>query len=129
MLKRLVTINLMVLLFWACSQEPSLKRARAFLDSYYVMANQAEALKMSSGLAASKIKKEIELLKTLSHRHESYRARDVLFKLVRQRKKSGRVTFMYELTIKIPHLPDRKQLVSIIVDPTTDTVKYFGEAK
>lgn len=116
----------------ACSKyfnDPSLARARDFIDAYYVMADQIKALDITAGMAHDKIQSEIDLLKNVTMKQDAYRSRDVLFDLKRSQDQGSTIAYFYELTIKIPDLEDQKRLVNIMVDKKTMMVSYFAEVK
>ena len=110
----------------SCQSNPDLQLARHFIDAYYVFADQKKALTMATDQAAQQLTKEIELLQDVSDRQDAYRSRDVLFELKKQFTENNTATFLFELTIKIPDLSDRKELINITVDRVAHKVKYFG---
>lgn len=109
-----------------CQGNPDLKLARDFIDAYYVFADQKQALNFATDQAAQQLTDEIELLKNVAGRQDAYRSRDVLFELKKQFSENGTTTFLFELTLKIPDLADRKELINIMVDREAHKVKYFG---
>lgn len=109
-----------------CQSNPDLKLARDFIDAYYVFADQRKALNFASDQAAQQLSDEIELLKNMAGRQDAYRSRDVLFELKKQFSENSKTTFLFELTIKIPELSDRKELIHITVDQDAHKIKYFG---
>lgn len=117
-------------LFSACDKyagDPDLKLARDFIDAYYVMADQAKALELSSQRAEEKLQEEMELVKGMEGRARAYTARDVVFELKNQRKTDGEADYFYELKIIQPELGDMKKTVHIVIDRKTGKVKSFGE--
>lgn len=120
---------LLVIICVACSKyskDPDLKLARDFIDAYYVFANQQQALNLTTGSARQAIQKEIELLKDVPQRQESYRSRDVLFELKKKLTQKDEVAYLFELTILIPKMADRKELINITIDRKLNKIKYFG---
>lgn len=111
------------------SDNPDLKLARDFIDSYYVFANQQMALDLTVGLARDELNKEMELLKNVSSRQEAYRSRDVLFELKKEMKSKNETIFLFELTLIIPDMEDQKQMINIIIDRDQGKVKYFGNVR
>lgn len=103
-----------------------MKLARDFIDAYYVFADQKKALTFATDHAAQQLTDEIELLKNVEGRQDAYRSRDVLFELKKQFSENSTTTFLFELTIKIPDLADRKELINITVDHDAHKIKYFG---
>lgn len=122
-----VVIVFLLLVLTACNNalDPNLKTARAFLDSYYVMANQQAALPLTSGHATETINQEIALLAGVEARDDSYKSRDMNFKLIESQTVGSDANYFYELTITQPGLGKMTKHVSIIVDPTTQKVKDF----
>lgn len=118
---------ILVLLSSACSQDPNLQLSRDFLDAYFVMADHEAALKISSGQAMEQIQKEQELLKNISasSNADSYRSRDITFKLERQSQETGQINYLYRLKIIVPDLGTQEKLVMITVDTATHKVKAF----
>jgi len=108
------------------ANNPDLKIARDFMDAYYVFADQQKALPMTIGLAKEKLEKEIELLKDVSDHQDAYRSRDILFDLKKEVTNKDEAIYLFELTIKIPKLEDRKEMVNISIDRKAGKVKYFG---
>ncbi len=121
--------SLLILLVFgtACSQDPDLKLARHFLDAYFVMADHDAALKISSGQALEQITKEQALLKDVpaSSNADSYRSRDITFKLERESKEASEANFLYRLKIIVPGLDDQEKIVMITVDRLAHKVKAF----
>jgi hypothetical protein len=123
---------LILFIFIACSPysgNPELTLARDFIDAYYVFANQEKAIKLTSGMAKDKIQKEIDLLKGYTGRQNAYRSRDILFELKKEVKDAESIMFIYEITVKIPELEDRKEIVNIKVDSKLAKVTYFSISK
>lgn len=118
---------IMLVFATACSQDPDLKLARNFLDAYFVMADHDAALKISSGQALEQITKEQELLKGVSPNSnaDSYRSRDITFKLDREAKDESEANFLYRLKIIVPGLDDQEKIVMITVDRLAHKVKAF----
>jgi hypothetical protein len=112
-----------------CQSNPDLKLARNFIDAYYVFADQKKALNFVTDQAAQQLNDEIELLKTVTGRQDAYRSRDVLFELKKQLSENNTTIFLFELTIKIPELSDRKELINIMVDHDAHKIKYFGTVR
>lgn len=127
MKKIFICLSLVVFLTGlSCQSNLDLKLARDFIDAYYVFADQKKALTMATDQAEQQLRNEIELLKNVMGRQDAYRSRDVLFELKKQFTENNTSTFLFELTIKIPDLKDRKELITITVDRDTNKVKYFG---
>ena len=75
-----IILSLVFLSCLGCSSStPEQKAARQFIDSYYVMANQKEAVTMTQGLAKMALEKELDLLDGVEARAESYKSRDIEF--------------------------------------------------
>jgi len=131
MISRLVILILLVLPVSYCggTADPDLRLARQFIDAYYVMADQNSAFGLSKGFAQAKIKKEISLLKEMKGTQSAYRTRDILFKLLKEKKSKKEAMYFFELTIKIPGMEDSKRMVNVTIDRTEKRVKYFGELK
>lgn len=111
------------------SRDPDLKLARDFIDAYYVFASQRKALPLTVGAAREEIEREMALLKDVPHRQEAYRSRDVLFELKKRLNHADETIFLFELTIKISELGDRKEMIHISVDRKLGKVKYFGTVR
>ena len=80
-------------------------------------------------MAKDKIQKEIDLLKGYTGRQNAYRSRDILFELKKEVKDAESIMFIYEITVKIPELEDRKEIVNIKVDSKLAKVTYFSISK
>lgn len=130
MKKKLPFLVAIVMIFaLACSQysrDPNLKLARDFIDAYYVFADQNKTLQFVSGAAEEAVQKEIKLLKDVSNRQDSYRSRDITFELKQTLQEADAIVYLFELTIKIPQLGDKKEMVHIAVDTKMHKVKFFG---
>ncbi|MCP5463908.1 MAG: hypothetical protein H7A33_02675 [Deltaproteobacteria bacterium] len=111
----------------ACSsaKSPQEKVALAFMDAYYVFANQNQALELSQGVAKEQLLQELELLKDVSGDPNAYRSRDILFELKRSQIDQAVSFYFYELTIMIPDFEDRKETVTIMVDNKSNKVTSF----
>jgi len=94
------------------SDNPDLRLARDFIDSYYVFANQQKSLGLTTGSARDEINKEIGLLKGVLSRQDSYRSRDVLFELKKEMKSDNEAIFLFELTLIIPDIEDQKRMIN-----------------
>ncbi|MFQ5865624.1 MAG: hypothetical protein ACE5IW_10380 [bacterium] len=89
----------------ACGQEtPAERVAEKFLYRYFIELNQQGALELSAGLAEEKLKKEIELLKSVRRdpdldlsQHKPF----IDYKLVNAQKRSDdSIAFFYDVSIK-----------------------------
>jgi len=105
--------------------QPELKLARQFMDSYYVFANQREAIKFTSGLAQQNLKSEIELLTNVSSHQDAYRSRDIYFELKKEKMEKTMAIFLFELQIKIPDVEEYTKHVTLVVDRKRLKVKDF----
>lgn len=115
--------------FFGCSKysnDADLRLARDFIDAYYVEANQQKAMTLSNGHAAELLQREIELVKDVENRENSYRTRDVTFDLKKENKTAEEVDYFYELNIVVPDLGTVKKNVSIIIDRKNAKVKDFS---
>lgn len=126
-MKSLALILLIVFCVTCASakDQSELKLARDFVDAYYVFADQAKALQLSTGQAAHLLNEELNLLKTVGSKEDAYRSRTVLFALKKQSILAQQALFLFELTIKIPNFQDRKELVMVSVDRKANKVKDF----
>lgn len=118
--------------FFACSPyhgNPRLSLARDFIDAYYVMADQQKALTLTTGQAAEAIENEILLLKNVANRTEAYRSRDVEFELKKEMTGPGEVIYFYELTLNIPNLGERQEMITLILDTEKNKIKFFGTSR
>lgn len=121
---------LVILLIVSCSSKsPEEKLVRNFLDEYYVMANLEKSLDLTVGQAEKELKKEIELVKGVSNQGMAYKTRDIVFDLKKKLETKDDATFLYELTLYIPKIEERKQLVHIVVDKKLKKIKFFGNLK
>lgn len=113
------------------SGNPDLKLARDFIDAYYVLADHRRALELADGLAKEEIEREIKLLTDVPEdaNLNAYRSRDVLFELKRERVEPNEAVYFYELTILVPGIEGRKQLINITVDRRVMKVSTFGDVK
>ncbi|MFQ5752584.1 MAG: hypothetical protein ACE5HI_11360 [bacterium] len=100
----LVTCCILIYLI-SCGHKNSPKGvAEAFLFCYFIELNQQGALELSTGLAAKKLKKEIELLQSVRmepnldlSKHKPF----IDYKLVNtQKRKDNSITFYYDVTIE-----------------------------
>ena len=133
MKKSILSFYIFLLVFaGACNQyssNPNLALARDFIDAYYVFADQEKALLLCTGHAAENLKSEIELLKNVSNRQEAYRTRSITFELKQQLHQENTEMYLFELTIKLPQLGERKQLVNIGIDTASNMIKFFDTLK
>lgn len=89
--------------------------ANEFLFRYFIELNQRGALELSTGLAADKLKEEIELTQSIRmtpnldlSKHKPF----LDYKLVNtQRRKDNSVTLYYDVTIENPNGKDYKREV------------------
>lgn len=113
------------------SGNPDLKLARDFIDAYYVLADHRRALDLTEGPAKQEIEREIKLLADVPEdaNLNAYRSRDVLFELKRERVEPDETVYFYELTILVPGVEARKQLINITIDRKLMKVSTFGDVK
>lgn len=88
----------------ACGNNPAKGVAEKFLYRYFIELNQQGALELSTGLAVDKLKKEIELLKSVRSDPDldlSQYKPFIGYKLVNtQRRSADSIAFFYEVSIK-----------------------------
>lgn len=108
------------------SSDAHLNQARDFIDAYFVLSNQDQALNLTMGPAEEKLKKEIELLKDMPGRTESHRSRDIVFELKKTMQADQQVSYLFELTIIIPDFEDQKKQVVVTIDKETGKVVTFS---
>ncbi len=109
---------LLVIGFSNCSRDSSPEGvADAFLFRYFVELNQRGALEITTGLAAKKLQKEIELTQSVRMTPDLDLAKHKPFldyELVKsQRREDDSVTFFYEVTIENPDGEDGKREVVV----------------
>jgi hypothetical protein len=131
---KFVTFLLVLAFLGGCSPysgNPDLRLARDFIDAYYVLADHRRALAVSDGSAKQEIEREIKLLEDVPEdaNLNAYRSRDVLFALKRERVEPAETVYFYELTILVPGLEKRKQLINITIDRKLMKVSSFGDIK
>lgn len=113
----------------ACSKyhnNPDLRLARDFIDSYYVMADQKKALLLTTGQASDELKEEIKLTQGIPDRQNAYRSRTVSFDLVKEIKTADEVVYLFKLTITVPDMDAQEQMIHIAIDRPAGKIKYFG---
>lgn len=129
---KFLAATLMPAIFLGCSPysgNPDLKLARDFIDAYYVLADHRRALSLAQDNAKEQIEGEIKLLQDVPEdaNVNAYRSRDVLFKLKQDSVEEARALYFFELTILVPGLEERKQIINITIDRKTMKVSYFGD--
>lgn len=127
-----------VFILWSCgvSNDPR-KIADAFCFRYFIQLNQSEALQIASGLAAGKLRQEIELLKGSARQfqdgeQEFHRAKPFIDYKMTQRtdQDADHVLFLYHLTIEArqgSEKMEREILVSTIRENGRWTVNNYED--
>lgn len=113
------------------------KISDAFCFRYFIKLNQAEALQIASGLAADRLRKEIELLKGSARQfqdgeQEFHRAKPFIdYKMVQRTDQDGdHVLFLYHLEIEARQGNDKMEreiLVSTIRENGRWTVNNYED--
>lgn len=130
--KKLILVGqcwlLILALFVSCSEyhrDPLLRQARDFMNTYFVMANQEQALSLTTAQASEVLQKEIELLKDVAARQESYRSRDAYFSYIRSQDRGDQMSYLFDLTIAIPDFEDQKKQVMVSVSKADKKITSF----
>lgn len=134
MASKFLAAALIPAIFLGCSPysgNPDRQLARDFIDAYYVLADHRRALDLTAGPAKQEIEREIKLLADVPQdaNLNAYRSRDVLFELKRERVEPNEAVYFYELTILVPGIEGRKQLINITIDRKLMKVSTFGDVK
>ena len=96
------------------SQSTAAGTARAFIDAHYVRIDLAESKQFCSGLALSKVEKEIELTADVAIEADTLRPR-ITYGLSEEQASNDRVTYAVKLKIRPPGMDpfERSATVSV----------------
>lgn len=101
----LVVIGMVVGMFLlSCSKNSAESTATAFVDLYYVRIDQQKALQLTTGLAAQKIRKELDSLRGINPEQRIQGKHDLSidYTLDETREEEGKRYFLFNLKVDIP---------------------------